>query len=182
MRSTFKLFVRLAVLALAASCAADEVPFALVYGPKAAFNIAAPEGWVIDNSAGAADGLPCVLFRKGETWETGDPLMYAKIASTSVEDAEAFAKTAIAEMKKERGDFKVKRIESGKTKAGLAWFVNEYAPTKEYARYERVAYVQLPKAVAFVVYSGDREAEFRKQQAALGQVIKSFGYLEPKKD
>ena len=36
--------------------------------------------------------------------------MYAKIANTSHEDAEAFAKTAIEEMKKERGDYEVKRV------------------------------------------------------------------------
>jgi len=33
----------------------------IVYGPKAAFNIAAPGGWVLDNQAGVEQGLPCVL-------------------------------------------------------------------------------------------------------------------------
>jgi hypothetical protein len=159
---------------------ADQVPFAIVHGPKAAFNIAAPEGWVIDHSAGAADGLPCVLYRKGDNWENADPLMYAKIASTSVEDAESFVKTAIAEMTKERGEYKTKRVESGKTKDGRAWFINEYSPNKKYPRTERVAYVQLPKAVAYIVYSADSEAAFRKHQNALNQLLGSFSYLEPK--
>lgn len=93
---------RLAALFLCATISggfADQTPFGIVYGPKAAFNITAPDGWLIDNSAGAAAGLPCVFFRKGQSWETA-ALMYAKIASTSYEDAEAFAKTAIEEMKK----------------------------------------------------------------------------------
>ncbi len=150
---------------------ADQVPFAIIYGPKAAFNIAAPDGWVIDNSAGAENGLPCVLYRKGATWENADPLMYAKIASTSVENAETFVKTAIEEMKKDRGEYKTKRIESGKTKDGRAWFVNEYSPSKTYPRIERVAYIQLPKAVAYVVYSADSEAAFRKHQLALRQLL-----------
>src|SRR4051812_12063205 len=115
---------------------ADQVPFAIVYGPKAAFNIVAPGGWVIDNSAGAEQGLPCVLFRKGDTWENAEPLMYAKIASTSVEEAESFVKTAIVEMKKERGEYQVKRVESGKTKDGQAWFINEYSPSAKYSRLE----------------------------------------------
>jgi hypothetical protein len=159
---------------------AEQVPFAIVYGPKAAFNIAAPDGWVIDNTAGAENGLPCVLYRKGDTWENADPLMYAKIASTSIEDAESFAKKAIEEMKKERGECETKRIESGKTKDGHAYFVNEYSPNENYSRYERVAYVQLPKAVAYVVYSADDEAAFRKHQSALEQVLKSFTCLEVK--
>jgi hypothetical protein len=162
--------------------AADLSPFGIIYGPKAGFNIAAPEGWVIDNKAGAEQGLPCVLYRKGDTWENADPLMYAKIASTSVEDAEAFAKTAIEEMKKQRGEYKTKRVESGKTKDGHAYFVNEYSPGEKYPRYERVAYIQLPKAVAYVVYTADKEAAFRKHQSALQQLLKSFGYLAVKHD
>jgi len=166
--------------ATALSGLADQVPFAIVYGPKAAFNIAAPEGWWIDNGAGAKNGLPCVLYRKGDTWENADPLMYTKVASTIYEDAEAFAKTAIEEMKKDRGDYRAKRVESGKTKDGRAWFVNEYSPSDNYPRIERAAYIQLPKAVAYVVYSADREATFRKHQAALKQLLESFTYLNVK--
>jgi len=160
--------------------AADQVPFAIVYGPKAAFNVAAPDGWVIDNNA--AQGLPCVLYRKGESWESGDPVMYAKIAGTSIEDAEAFVKDAIDDMKKRRGEVKVKRVETGKTKDGRAWFINEYSPNERYRRSERVAYVQLPKAVAYIVYTSDDTAVFRKHQGALRQLLASFTYLEPKKE
>ena len=34
----------------------------IVYGPKAAFNISAPEGWVLDNESGRDQGMPCVLY------------------------------------------------------------------------------------------------------------------------
>src|SRR3954468_7400719 len=101
------------LLTLQLDALADQVPFAIVYGPKGAFNIAAPAGWAIDNTAGESNGPPCVLFRKGQTWRKAEPLMYAKIASTSHEDAEAFARTAIEEMKKERGDYEVKRVATG---------------------------------------------------------------------
>ena len=175
-----RLLSALLFLASIGASSADQVPFAIVHGPKAAFNIAAPEGWVIDNSAGASDGLPCVLYRKGDNWESADPLMYAKIASTSVEDAESFVKTAIAEMTKERGEYKTKRVESGKTKDGHVWFINEYSPNKKYPRTERVAYVQLPKAVAYIVYSADSDAAFREHQSALQQVLASLTSLEPK--
>ncbi len=180
MKTRISCLLALALSALAGNSAADQVAFAIVHGPKAAFNIAAPEGWVIDNSAGAENGLPCVLYRKGQSWENADPLMYAKIASTSIEDAEAFAKTAIAEMKKERGEYKTRRVDSGKTKDGCAWFINEYSPNKAYSRTERVAYIQQPKAVAFVVYSGDTEASFRKHQRALKQLLEAFTSLDVK--
>jgi hypothetical protein len=34
----------------------------IVYGPKAAFNIAAPEGWVLDNESGKEQGMRCVMY------------------------------------------------------------------------------------------------------------------------
>ena len=176
---------RLIVLALLVSAmhaGAEQVPFAIVHGPKGAFNIAAPDGWVIDNSAGAENGLPCVLYRKGQTWETADPLMYAKIAGTSSEGAEAFAKKAIAEMKKERGDYTTKRIASGKTKSGHSYFINEYSANEKYPRTERVAYVQMPHAVAYVVFSADSVAALRKHERALKQLLESFTVLDVKQE
>ena len=49
----------------AAVPAQNKYPGGIVYGPKAAFNIAAPEGWVLDNESGVEQGLPCVLYPKG---------------------------------------------------------------------------------------------------------------------
>ncbi len=74
------------------------------------------------------------------------------------------------------------KIESGKTGDGQAYFVNEYAPTESYSQYERIAYVPLPHAVAYIVLSARNEASYRKHAGALKEVLKSFAYLEPKLD
>ena len=60
--------------------------------------------------------------------------------------------------------------------------MNEYSPTASYSQYERIAYVQLPKAVAYIVFSARDEASYRKHAGALKEVVKSFSYLEPKID
>ena len=58
----------LASLALGAICpsilAQETSPAGIVYGPKASFNISAPEGWVVDNESGKGQDLPCVLYPK----------------------------------------------------------------------------------------------------------------------
>ena len=122
-------------VALALSCfqsfGQETYPGGIVYGPKAAFNISAPIGWVLDNKAGAEQGLPCVFYPKGSTWADAKTIMYAKIASTQYEDVDAFVATAIKEMEKARGRPKEK-IESGKTRDGMRYFVNEYPPSKAY--------------------------------------------------
>lgn len=163
-RPAFLIILSLVVTGLDAT--AQPSAGGVVYGPKGAFNITAPKGWKLDPTAGADHGLPCVLYPEGATWETAEPLMYAKIANTSYEDYEVFARDAIEDMKKNRPGFKMKRILSGKSD-GVVFFINEYSPTETYKRFERVAYVQLPKAVAYIVYSADQKSVFRKHQIAL---------------
>jgi hypothetical protein len=151
----------------------------IVYGPKAAFNIAAPEGWVLDNESGKEQGLPCVLYPKGESWADARTVMYAKIASTQFEDVNAFVAMAIKGMKAKHGTPKEK-IASGKTEDGHDYFINEYPATKTYSQWERVGYVQLPHAVAFVVLSSRDQASYRKNSGALEKVLKTLVYLQPK--
>jgi hypothetical protein len=153
----------------------------IVYSPKAAFNISAPEGWVLDNESGVSQGMPCVLYPKGSSWSDASTIMYAKIASTQYEDVDQFVARAIKEMKDRHGLPKEK-IESGKTRDGRSYFINEYPATKNYSQWERVAYIQLPHAVAYIVLSSRDEPSYRKDAPALTEVLKTFVYLEPKSD
>jgi hypothetical protein len=82
--------------------------------------------------------------------------MYAKIAGTDFEDVNAFVAMAIKEMEKVHGKPKEK-IVTGKTADGRDYFINEYPGTKTYSQWERVAYVQLPHAVAYVVLARSRQ-------------------------
>jgi hypothetical protein len=173
------LVVCLAFLICGQSFAQETFRGGIVYGPRAAFKIDAPAGWVLDNQAGADQGLPCVLYPKDSSWADAKTIIYAKIASTQYEDAEKFVATAIKEMKKTHGTPKEK-IESGKTGDGKRYFINEYPGGKTYSQWERIAYVQLPKAVAYIVLSSRDESSYRKDSKALTEVLKTFAYLEPK--
>src|SRR5712691_9600322 len=90
-------------LMIASAFGQPEYPGGIVYGPKAAFNIGAPDGWVLDNESGTQQGLPCVLYPKGESWADARTVMYAKIAGTQYEDVNAFVATAIKEIAKTHG-------------------------------------------------------------------------------
>jgi hypothetical protein len=151
----------------------------IVYGPKAAFNINAPDRWVLDNQAGAEQGLPCVLYPKRSSWADAKTIMYAKLASTQYEDVNAFVAVAIKEMAKTHGKPKEK-IASGKTHDGHDYFINEYPATKTYSQWERVAYIQLPHAVAYIALSSRDHSSYQKDLGALREVLETFVYLEPK--
>lgn len=154
----------------------------IVYGSKAAFYITAPKGWVLDNQSGQSQGLPCVLYRKGQSWAHGKTVMYAKVASTDFETVDAFISFAINEMKETHGTPKIK-IAMGKTKDGQDYFINEYPATKTYSQWERVAYVQLPHAVAYIVLTSRDKTHYQKDCGALEEMLKdSFTYVEFKKE
>jgi hypothetical protein len=127
-------------------------PGGIVYGPKAA-------------------------FPRGESWADARTVMYAKIAGTKFEDVHAFVAFAIKGMEKTHGKPKA-NIASGKTTDGHDYFINEYPATKNYSQWERIAYNQLPKAVAYIVFSARDEASYRKNFPALDEVLKSFAYMK----
>jgi hypothetical protein len=45
----------------------------IVYGPKAVFNIAAPDGWVLDNKSGVKQGWPRVRRKLGPQVVLNEP-------------------------------------------------------------------------------------------------------------
>ena len=108
--------------------------------------------------------------------------MYAKIAGTQFEDVNAFVAMAIKEMQKthETHGKPKEKIASGKTRDGHDYFINEYPATKIYSQWERVAYIQLPHAVAYIVLSSRDDSSYRKDSGVLQEVLKTFVYLEPK--
>src|SRR4030095_407855 len=147
MKTKMCILVSLVISVLSPSILAQEsFRGGIVYGPKATFDIAAPDGWVLDNKSGVEQGLPCVLYPKGSSWADAKTIMYAKIASTEFEDVNEFVAWAIKGMKAKHGSPKEK-IASGKTQDGRDYFINEYPATKTYSQWERVGYVQLPHAV-----------------------------------
>jgi len=161
--------------------AQEPFPGGIVHGPKASFNIGAPEGWVLDNESGKNQDLPCVLYPKGSSWSDSKTVMYAKVASPQWEGVDAFVTWAIQGMKAKHGTPKQK-IASGKTKDGHDYFINEYPATKTYSQWERVGYVQLPQGVAYIVLSSRDQANYKKDSGALEKVLRTLTYVEPKSE
>jgi hypothetical protein len=95
---------------------------------------------------------------------------------------DVFVDWAIKEMEAKHGKPKEK-IASGATRDGHDYFINEYPATKTYSQWERVAYVQLPHAVAYIVLTSRDKSSYQKDCGALEEMLKgSFIYLEPKKE
>jgi tetratricopeptide (TPR) repeat protein len=174
-------FLALAISSICMLRGEETTPGGILYGPKAGFNITAPEGWVVDNESGKRQDLPCVLYPKGSSWGDAKTVMYAKVASPQWEGVEAFVAWAIQGMKAKHGTPKQK-IASGKTKDGHDYFINEYPATKTYSQWERVGYVQLPQGVAYIILTSRDQASYQRDSGVLEKVLKSLVYVEPKSE
>src|SRR5437867_9580446 len=182
MKTKMCILALLVVIAFSPSMLGQEkIPAGVVHGPKAGFNISAPEGWVVDNEAGVNQGMPCVLYPKGSSWADAKTVMYANLAGSEWEGVDAFVTMAIQEMKAKHGTPK-ERIASGKTKDGHDYFINEYPATKTYSQWERVGYIQLPQGVAFIVLTSRDKASYQKDSGQLEKVLKTLVYVEPKSE
>ena len=174
-------FLAFAISSISTLLGTEPSPAGSVHGPKAGFNITAPDGWVIDAEAGKEQDFPCVLYPKGSSWSDAKTVMYAKLAAPQFEGVNTFVQWAIKNMEKIHGRPKEK-IASGKTKDGHDYFINEYPATKTYSQWERVGYVQLPEGVAFIVLSSCDQASYGKDSGALEKVLKTLVNLEPKSE
>src|SRR5262245_49889007 len=97
---------RLVALSISSICTVlgeEGLSSGSVHGPKAGFNITAPEGWVVDTESGKGQDLPCVLYPKDSSWANAKTGMYAKVASPQWEGVNAFVSWAIQGMKAKRG-------------------------------------------------------------------------------
>ena len=151
----------------------SQFPGGIVYGPKTAFQISAPKNWVLDNESGLSMGLPCVLYVSGSTWKDSPVIMYSKIASPNYPEVEGFIKFAIAEFIKEDSHFVHKRLEPHKIDSTFSAVVYDYQGGV-YQSFERTAYIQVPNAVCYVVFSARNKKDFQKYADALYDVLDSF--------
>ena len=182
MKSRVYILTSLALAAFSSGMfAAGTFHDGIVSGPKAAFKIDAPEGWVLDGQAGVDQGMPCVLYPKGSSWADAKTVMYAEMAGPEYEGVNGFVEMAIKEMKAKHGTPKEK-IASGKTKDGHDYFINEYPATKTYSQWERVGYIQLPQGVAFIVLTSRDKTSYQKDAGVLEKVLKTLVYVEPKSE
>ena len=163
------------VLKVSAQNESSQFTAGIVYGPKAAFKISAPDNWILDNKAGLSMGLPCVLYIDGYNWQNSPVIMYAKIASTDYEDIDKFVEYAIKEFLKVDPNFKHTRIKTNILRNQFKYYINDYQGGP-YNSYERVMYIQMEKAVGYVVFSARNLDDFEKYADAIYEIVHSFEY------
>ena len=175
-RPTLTLFsaLQLFILCSAQISQQGQFPAGIIYGTKAAYKIDAPKNWILDNKSGISQGLPCVLYVNGFTWENSPVIMYAKIAGTNFDNMDSFIAFAIKEFKREDSNFYYKELKKGNIDS-TNYVIMDYRGGP-YNSHERVVYIQMKKAVGYIVFSAQNRDDFIKYSDAIFEVVNSYKY------
>jgi hypothetical protein len=180
MKPTF-LFGLALLVACGRALAQETHPGGIVYGPKAAFKVDAPPGWVLDNSAGVEQGFPCVLYPKASTWADANAIMYAKIASTQYEDVGTFVATAIQQMEKCTANPKRKSIQEKRATDSRISSTNT-RPRNRIPSGNASLTSNCPRRSPKLCSRHEMKRAIAKIFPALNEVLKSFAYMKVEGD
>ena len=177
-----------ALLALAAGAhAADELtksginnPFeGYVHGKNHCYAFTAPQGWTMDNTALAAEGVPMIFLPAGTTWKDAPMVMYTRSrANDAAADAQTIIKKQVDEtiaMYRESQQTPTATKEADITgKSGVhgeLWHYTGYAsPDVE----EMAAYFPSQKTLNYFVLQLGKNADRTAGKAALLELAASY--------
>lgn len=180
MKTAFITVVAVLLLSVApAPALVTEAGGGIYYGKTYAFHVAAPKGWIFDNESGVQQGLYCVFYPKGNTWQDSPVIAYARALdrSSSVQTADDAAKEAIADFHA-RGNAKYegKRVKTIKTKNGKEGVIYHFSGDK-FGNYEAMAYFVEEKTINMVILNARKQKAFESALPAFDQLAESYVFL-----
>jgi L-asparaginase/Glu-tRNA(Gln) amidotransferase subunit D len=174
-RLTITLFLLLTIISQA-----QDGNSGIIYGDDHAFALTAPNGWILDNSAGERQGLHAVFYPKESSWEQSVAVMYANTADLEVYENKSIKELVdydVNNFKKNHPNLEVKVEEAiiinDKTKALV-----RYLSGDSHGNYEAIAYIEAPKNIGIMIILSSRTKKaFDNSLVAFEQLVKSYQWI-----
>jgi hypothetical protein len=157
--------------------AQDSGGSGIIYGKDHAYSLTAPKGWLLDNKAGAAQGLYAVFYPQGSSWASGSVVMYTNVGSKGPKqtindfiagDVSAF-KSNSPNIKITTGD--TLTLEKGKN-ALVRYFTGDV-----YKNFEAVGYIDEPKVIVMVILTSKNKENFDAALPAFHDLLRSYLFI-----
>ncbi len=144
---------------------------AIAYGSEAAVLVSSPDGWVIDNVSGVNQGLHCVMYPEGSSWEKGNEVMYINISLCQPgETIEESVAGDVARFKKNYPEAIINELEPVVTVSGEKVLLRTFNGGG-YENYEAVGYTRFKNSlICYVLTSRDKKG-FETNLANLKKMI-----------
>jgi hypothetical protein len=148
----------------------------ILYGPGYAFVLAAPEGWVLDDVSGRKEGLPAVIYKRGDSWSRATTVMYASPVRKS--KGETVASIIAADVRRFREGNPGIVVEDGPPAAvtgGRMLPVKVFRGTKA-GDSEVVVYADQSSCVVMIVLSGTADG-VRDARASFAALLQTYVFV-----
>jgi hypothetical protein len=150
---------------------------ALLYHDSASFFVDPPPGWILDASELArAQGPIAVFYRHGESWRSGDAVMYANVIRLRGTGPDALAETIrqeVARWSAAAGDAVVTGLPDIRSDNGQVASVRKFV-SRARRTHEAVAYIRHGSAVPLLVLVARSEPTFAAAYPDFERLVKSY--------
>lgn len=182
MRTFRRPFVFIAVAAAGSSSIAMPV-FAekldggtgIAHGKDHAYFLTAPEGWVLDTSCGAGQGIFCCFYPKGSDWN-GPVVMYSNAAAKDDRTVLQAIEHDVKAFREKSPHVKVDDGGSVTTSDGKKALVRNFYGDK-WANHESVGYVGENKVIVNVVLTSRKKADYESSIPAFRKLVSSYKFI-----
>ena len=160
----------------------DKFQSEVIYGTDHAFSLTAPNGWVLDKKSGIKQGIHTVFYKKGETFENAETIMYVNTASfdnkeySTLNDLIKFDLDNIKNKYSdliitEGNDIIIRDNDIAKIR---------YLSGKSYGNYEAMAYIDAKKVGVIIVLTSRLKEEFENSLSAFEFLVNSYSFISDK--
>jgi hypothetical protein len=151
----------------------------VIEGDNHMFMVSAPDGWVLDDTAGMGSRIRCVFYPKGQKWATAATVMYVNplhgygaktrtVSTLIAEDEKSFKKNSPRGKVTDGGTIQT----TGKKTAVVRYFSIDGGPA-----HEAVAYVPEAEMVMLLVLSSKTPQGFQGALAAYRELVQSYAWV-----
>jgi hypothetical protein len=156
----------------------------IVEGDDHLFLVAAPRGWVLDDTSGMGSRIRCVFYPHGQTWASAATVMYVNplhgygartrtVSALIAEDEKEFLKrTPRGKVVPAPG-----MVTAGKKTAIVRYFSDDGGPP-----HEAVAYVPEKDLIMLVVLSSHTPGGFQQALGAYQSLVESYAWIGSKRE
>ena len=156
----------------------------VVEGDDHLFMVAAPAGWVVDDTSGMGSRIRCVLYPKGQTWANAPTVMYVNpMHGNAIKERTVSAMIAEIEKEFRKRAPKGRVVDAGtlKTGAGKSASVRHFSydggPVTE-----AVAYVPESELLMLVVLSSRDAKAFQANLPAFKELVGTYAWVGSNKE
>lgn len=147
----------------------------IAHGKDHAYFLTAPDGWVLDTSCGAGQGIYCCFYPKGSNWN-GSVVMYSNAAAKDERTVLQAIEHDIKAFREKSPHVKVDDGGSLTTRDGKKALVRNFYGDK-WANHEAVGYVGEKKVVVNIVMTSRKKADFESSLPAFRKLVSSYKFI-----